>query len=119
MEPNPGIEAVQKLASMGYRFKVARETINGLHEGEGTPDPTQVRPLLAMVKEHKAEVLDYLTQTPRAPERELTCADCAHFSAYPGPNPKQAYGRCLKRNRGRYGCATPCDAALTDSVVGV
>ena len=29
-----------------------------------------------------------------------------------GPNPLQGWGKCLKRNKGRYGCATACEAAL-------
>lgn len=48
-------------------------------------------------------------------ERILTCFDCGHFRlAVNSPNPTQAFGLCEKRNRGRYGCATACEAALTD-----
>jgi hypothetical protein len=53
---------------------------------------------------------DSQAQNPR--ERVLTCADCPHFEANQGPNPLQGWGRCLKRNKGRYGCATACGAAL-------
>lgn len=52
--------------------------------------------------------------TATALERILTCADCPHFEANHGPNPRQAWGQCLKRGKGRYGCATACEAALTD-----
>jgi hypothetical protein len=40
----------------------------------------------------------------------FTCVDCSHFEANHGPNPRQGWGRCSKRNRGRYGCATACEA---------
>jgi hypothetical protein len=52
------------------------------------------------------------TTLPNPPERTFTCADCTHFEASHGPNPRQSWGRCLKRNRGRFGCATACEAAL-------
>jgi hypothetical protein len=50
--------------------------------------------------------------SPAPQEHVLTCADCHHFEANQGPNPLQGWGKCLKRNRGRYGCATACEAAL-------
>lgn len=111
METNPGIEATRQLAHMGYRFTLAGETIKAKYEGPGEPDPDTVRPLLAVVKAHKPDVLAYLSK-PALPERLLTCADCPHFEANQGPNPLQAWGRCLKRNKGRYGCATACEKAL-------
>jgi len=76
-------------------------------EGDDKPEPVAVEVVACLARE---------TQTS---ERLLNCADCPHFSASPGPNPRQAFGRCLKRKRGRYGCATACDAALTDDVGGV
>ena len=76
-------------------------------EGDDKPEPVAV------------EVVDYLARETQTSERLLTCADCPHFSASPGPNPREAFGRCLKRKRGRFGCATPCDAALTGNAVGV
>ena len=114
MEPNPGIEAVRKLANLGYRFRLDGGTIRAKYAGPGKPDPSQVMPLLAMVKENKVEAIDYLAQKPQASGPRITCADCPFFSASRGPNPQQAWGRCLKRGRGRYGCATACEAALTD-----
>jgi hypothetical protein len=60
------------------------------------------------------------TKTPSAtiPERILTCADCPHFEVNHGPNPGQGWGWCQKRKKGRYGCATACEAAITDAVLG-
>ncbi len=55
-------------------------------------------------------------QTPAPGERVLACADCPQFQANSGPNPSQGWGRCLKRNKGRYGCAMACEAALTDDI---
>jgi hypothetical protein len=107
---NPGIEAVRKLAHLGYRFTVNGETIKAKYEGPGEPDPAQVRPLLALVKEHKPEVLAFLNPAP--PERVLTCYECHHFRPAVSPNPAQAWGHCEKRNRGRYGAATACEAIM-------
>lgn len=109
---NPeAIEAVRKLAGMGYRFTVIGESIKAKYHGPGTPDPGTVRPLLATVREHKPDVLAYLGK-PAMPEHILTCFECPHFETYPGPNPRQAWGKCLKRKKGRFGCATACEAAL-------
>lgn len=60
MEPNPGIEAVLKLTHLGYRFTVNGETIKARYEGEGTPDPAQVRPLVDLMKAYKDEVRYFL-----------------------------------------------------------
>jgi hypothetical protein len=111
---NPGIEAVRKLALLGYGFTVHGETIKAKYKGQGDLDPVQVRPLLALVKEHKAEVIDYLARKPQAPaERMLSCFECAHFRpAVKSPNPTQAWGHCQKRNKGRYGVARTCEALL-------
>jgi DNA primase len=54
-----------------------------------------------------------------SPERVLTCYECHRFEANRGPNPRQGWGKCLKRRRGRFGCATACEAAITDGVLGV
>jgi hypothetical protein len=108
---SPGIEAVSKLSKLGFAFEVAGDRLRYRYEGSGTPDPDQVRPLLEMVKAHKPDVLTYLRK-PALPERILICADCPNFEGSQGPNPLQGWGRCLKRNKGRYGCATACGAAL-------
>jgi hypothetical protein len=60
MTTNPGIEAVRKLAHMGYRFTVNGETIKAKYTGPGEPDPTQVRPLVDMMKAHKPEAIYFL-----------------------------------------------------------
>ncbi|MFA4901749.1 MAG: hypothetical protein WC600_03285 [Desulfobaccales bacterium] len=109
---SPGIEAVRTLAKIGYRFTVNGEKIKAKYHGPGEPDPDTVRPLLETVKEHKPDVLEYLSR-PTPPERILTCFECDHFRpAVSSPNPTQAFGRCEKRKKGRYGCATACEAAL-------
>jgi hypothetical protein len=115
---NPGIEAIRKLTAMGYRPHLEGESIRLRYEGPGDPDAGLVRPLIALVKEHKAEVMGYLARKPQVPpERILTCGDCPHFEANYGPNPRQGWGRCLKRGRGRYGCATACEAVFTQEEV--
>jgi hypothetical protein len=109
-----GLIAVQKLSALGYRFQVEGDSLRYEWQGYGKPDPSQVRPLLALVKEHKPEVLAHLSR-PILSERILTCHECDHFRpAVTSLNPTQAFGHCEKRNRGRYGCATACEAALSD-----
>jgi hypothetical protein len=84
MTKNPGIEAVRKLAHLGYRFTVNGETIKARHEGPGEPDPAQVRPLLEVMKVYKSEVLNYLVQKPQLPpERILTCSECPWHQTNP------------------------------------
>jgi hypothetical protein len=105
-------EAVLKLSALGYRFEVAGEKVRWCFEGPGKPDPSQVRPLLDLVKEHKPEVLAYLSR-PIPTERVLTCYDCGHFHpAVSSPNPTQAWGSCQKSGKGRYGCAMACEAIM-------
>ena len=60
MKTNPGIAAVQTLASLGYKFTLTGATIKAKYEGEGKLDPALVRPLLAQVKANKPEVVDFL-----------------------------------------------------------
>ncbi len=103
---SPGIEAVRKLAHLGYRFAVNGETIKAKYEGPGEPDPAQVRPLLEVVKAHKPDVLAYLSK-PAMPERVLTCADCG-FHHYSGPNPRQGFGQCTYKGKGCYGLRPAC-----------
>ena len=103
---NPGIAAVRKLAHMGYRFTVLGETIKAKYHGPSEPDPDTVRPLLQTLKEHKPEVLVYLSK-PAPPERILTCADCS-FHKYQGPNPRHGWGHCTFRGKGCYGLRPAC-----------
>ena len=110
-----GHVAMQKLMAMGYRFQVEGDALRYEWQGIGKPDPAQVRPLLALVKEHKPEVLAYLSR-PVPQERVLTCYECGHFrAAVNSPNPTQAWGHCEKRDKGRYGVATACEGALTST----
>lgn len=40
----------------------------------------------------------------------MTCFECAHFRpAEPSPNPTQAWGRCEKKNKGKFGVAKVCE----------
>jgi len=113
--PNPGVEAARRLAHMGYRFTLDGDKIKAKYEGPGDPDPDQVAPLIELLREHKDEVRRYLSQAQTGGaaastlERMLTCHDCGHFRPAVSPNPTQAWGRCLDRGKGRYGCAMPCD----------
>jgi DNA primase len=58
------------------------------------------------------------TTSPDSPESSFICAECPHFQPNNGQNPRQGWGRCLKRNKGRFGCAAACEAAQTDDGVG-
>ena len=49
---------------------------------------------------------------PGNPEHAITCTDCPHFQPNNGQSQRQGWGRCLKINKGRFGCATACEAAL-------
>jgi hypothetical protein len=60
MQPKPGIEAVRKLAALGYRFNVRGETIKASYDGPAAPDPAKVRPLFALLKNHKEEAREFL-----------------------------------------------------------
>jgi hypothetical protein len=41
--------------------------------------------------------------------RGETCFQCQSFAPNGGPNPRQGWGRCQERNRGRYGLAITCE----------
>jgi hypothetical protein len=87
MESNHGIMALRKLTHMGYRFTVTGETIKGRFEGSGDPDPAQVRPLLALVKAYKPEVLGYLSQNQEVILGKCDCGSPA-WDANPEGKPK-------------------------------
>jgi len=57
---NPGIEAVQKLAHLGFRFRLEGETIKAKYQGPGQPDPAVVSPLLQVARQHKDDVRFFL-----------------------------------------------------------
>jgi hypothetical protein len=100
------IEAVLKLGQMGYRFTVNGETIKGKYEGQGDPDPAQVKPLLEKVKAHKPDVLVYLSK-PAPPEHILTCFDCPRHE-HDTINPSQGWGRCTFKDKWCYGLRPAC-----------
>jgi len=120
---NPGVVAVKRLTALGYRFMVNGGIIKAKYEGPSRPDPAQVRPLLALVKEHKPAVVDFLryycprcggvvfvgnecflcdwrpwaireaSQAQGPQVNAPTCGGCAHF--IPSRlNPAQGFGRC-------------------------
>jgi hypothetical protein len=99
MEQNPGIEAVRKLAHMGYRFTISAKTIKASYEGQGEPDPRKVRPLLEALKAHKDKVRFFLQcHCPRCggvvfgtfADGESRCLVCYYKELnrlFPGPKP--------------------------------
>jgi hypothetical protein len=62
LEGNPGVEAVRKLANLGYRFTLNGENIKVKYQGPDKPDPEMdtVRALWETVKAHRAEVIYFL-----------------------------------------------------------
>jgi hypothetical protein len=48
------------------------------------------------------------TTFPDLLESTFTCFRCSHFRPAVSPNPTQAFGRCKKGKRGRFGVATAC-----------
>lgn len=66
-----GQVAVQKLTAMGYRFQIEGDALRYEWHGSGKPDANEVKPLFGVIKEHKREVLSYLTAL-------VTCRACDH-----------------------------------------
>jgi hypothetical protein len=83
MELNPGIEAVRKLAHMGYRFTVSGDTIKANYKGQGDPDPVAASPLIDLVRQHKEDVHFFL---------KCFCPRCGGVVFCPDPEEKS---RCL------------------------
>ncbi len=66
------------VAHLGYRFTVNGESIKGRYEGQGNPDPSQVRPLLDLARQHKEDVRFFLQcHCPR-------CGCCCFVPDYEG-----------------------------------
>jgi ribosomal protein S27AE len=80
----PG-EAVMKLMALGYRFEVTGERLHWRFEGQGQPEPVQVRPLLQMVKECRDEVLFFL---------RCYCPRCGGAMFIPDPDGRDLCARC-------------------------
>ena len=62
LDGNPGVEAVRKLAHLGYRFTVNGGNIKVKYHGPDKPAPDidTVRALWETVKAHRAEVIYFL-----------------------------------------------------------
>ena len=56
---NPG-DAVMELTRHGFRFRLDGEAVKVRFEGEHTPDPAAVSPLLDLVRQHKDDVRYFL-----------------------------------------------------------
>jgi hypothetical protein len=147
MSPNPGIEAAQKLALMGYRFKVEGDTIVADYQGTNKPDPAQAIPLIQALKAHTAKVreflrcycpkcggvvfvgdlcflCDWLPQTMSQAlvvegEEGQSCGSCAHFLPS-RMNRAQGFGRCALESLSKRPGAYPGKAACNhfESPVG-
>jgi hypothetical protein len=148
MSPNPGIEAAQKMALMGYRFKIEGDAIVADYQGNNKPDPAQAIPLIQALKAHKAKVREFLrcycpkcggvvfvgdlcflcdwlpktmSQNQNSDSRDEIhiCGGCSHF--LPSRlNPAQGFGRCALGRLSKRPGAYPGKAACNhfESPVG-
>lgn len=57
---NEGIRAIHELAKMGYRARAEGRNIRLIYEGDGAPEEAATATLMALVKQHKLEVLFFL-----------------------------------------------------------
>jgi hypothetical protein len=107
-----GIDALRKLAFLGYRFTLEGETLRAKYTGQGDLDPSQVRPLLTTLNKCKAEVIAYLNLEPKTPpEHLLTCYHCGHFRPdISASDLNKAKGRCCQQDRDIQGGAAVCEA---------
>jgi hypothetical protein len=67
-----------KLISMGYKFELVGEKVRYQWQGQGTPNPAHVKPLLEAVKAHKPEVVGFLRCYC------LKCGGCCFVPDYAG-----------------------------------
>lgn len=91
MPMNPGIEAARQMAHLGYKFEMVGEKATFKYEGVGPPDLDMVRPLVAAIREHKPDVLAYLSK-PAPPEPD-TPEPCA-----PKEKPKKTLFHVMQRH---------------------
>lgn len=54
------IDAVKRLAGLGYLFEVAGDKVCCKFKGQGYPDPEQVMPLLEVIKTNKEKVRELI-----------------------------------------------------------
>jgi len=70
--------AVMELSKIGFRFRLDGEAVKVRFEGEQTPDPAAVSPLLDLVRQHKDDVRYFLKSfCPR-------CGGCCFAPDYEG-----------------------------------
>lgn len=60
---------LQRLADMGYSISLRGDDLKLTWTGEGKPDPDQVKPLFAELKERKQEALIYLRSQQEQPQQ--------------------------------------------------
>jgi hypothetical protein len=58
------MQAIDELRKLGYTLTIDRDDLIVKFTGQGHPDPATVRPLLAELKEHKQQALEYLRRPP-------------------------------------------------------
>jgi hypothetical protein len=61
------MRAIKELRNLGYELNCENEKIIATYTRQGHPDPVTVKPLLAELKEHKAEAIAYLRQQTPGP----------------------------------------------------
>jgi hypothetical protein len=101
--------AVMEMARLGFRFRIEGEAVKVRWEGQDKPDPTQVAPLLEVLKANKEQVRNYLARTKVSspPERVLTCFECPRHEHDP-INPPEGWGRCTFKGKWCYGLRPAC-----------
>jgi hypothetical protein len=55
----PG-DAVMELSRHGFRFRLEGEAVKVRFEGEQSPDPEKVSPLLELLRQHREDVRNFL-----------------------------------------------------------
>ena len=57
------MRAIIEIQAIGYRIDLMGDEIRLVWDGEEDPEPQRVGPLLAEIKVHKTEALEYLKRT--------------------------------------------------------